>query len=352
MVAIPLGSNVAGGPTLTPAQTAALGGTSSAPTATTPTMSYTGITAPTGNSANPTLTQLNPGLNLSSMTTNAGGSLALPGAAGGGGAPLPASNDATLQATVSSVLGLQSTAVTDAANATAATTSAAGYAAEGDAYQTAADIAGQNATVAGIAGTVKGLQEQRATNVTLGAQRAGVAAAGFAASGSSLDLLRSSMQQGYVTQQLNDIQTTLTKGGYIEEQAASNAEQVAARSTSATATATAAADTTAANMARATAASETAALNNFLGSYTLTADQSLLLSPLAAADSIASGGTGSPAGPTLTPSGLPAGAAAAGAPWVPATQISNSTLLSRNPPTVVPFGSSLPPPPSFGFGFG
>src|SRR5579859_2581924 len=226
-------------------------------------------------------------------------SLAIPGAASGGGAPLPAAQDATLQATVSSILGLQSTAVTDAANATAANTSATGYEAEGGAYQTAADIATQNATVAGIGGTVKALQEQRATNVTIGAQKAGVAAAGFGAAGTSLDLLRSSMQQGYVTQQLTGIQTQLTKGGYIEEAAASAAEKAAAEGTAGAARATAASDTTAANMARATAASETAALNNFLGSYTLTADQSLLLSPLAAANSIANGGTGAPTGPSL-----------------------------------------------------
>src|ERR1700676_3337644 len=67
-------------------------------------------------------------------------SLTIPTTTGSGGT-IPTSSDALLQSTVSSILGYQSQAAIDAANAAAATTSAAGYTADRSAYQTAADIA-------------------------------------------------------------------------------------------------------------------------------------------------------------------------------------------------------------------
>ncbi len=191
-----------------------------------------------------------------------------------------ASNTSLLEGAVSSTLGFKSTAAEDTANATASTTSATGYAAEGTAYQTAADIAAQNAVIAQTSGDIKTLQEQRTLGITVGEQKAQVAASGFGASGSNLSLLRSSYQQGALTQQLTATQTALTKGGYLEEEAASLAEKKATDVTSTAATNAATGYTKASTTATANAANETAAINNYVGTGTLTADESLILAPL------------------------------------------------------------------------
>jgi len=193
---------------------------------------------------------------------------------------IPSTSNSLLTSTVSSILGLKSDAATSTANAAASTTQAAGYAAEGAAYGNAAGIAEQNAIVATLAGNVKGLQEQRTQRQTEGQQRAAAAANGFGASGSNLDIIRDSISQGYLTQQLTAMQTTLTKGGYQQEEAASVAEENAAIATGNAATAAATSYTAASKLSTANAANETAALNNFIGTSTLTADQSLILSPL------------------------------------------------------------------------
>src|SRR5712691_2630277 len=193
----------------------------------------------------------------------------------------------TLKGTVSDILGLQSTAATDKAAAAAATTQAAGYTAEAGAYGNAADIATQNAIIANVAGDIKSYQQQRAVTMTLGEQQAQTAAAGFGASGSSLDILLSSLQQGYLTQQLTATQTSLTAGGYLEEAAASQAEKEAAKATAAAATATSASYTTAGSLATANAAAATAALNKFIGTGTLTTAEKLILAPLSNTTGIA-----------------------------------------------------------------
>lgn len=196
------------------------------------------------------------------------------------GGAIPSSSNTLLEGAVSDVLGLKGTAVTDTAAATAATTQATGYDAEGKAYDTSQEIANQNAVVAGVAGGIKTLQEQRSLDALVGTQQSQVAAAGFGAAGSSLDILRSSLQQGYLTQQLTATQTALTKGGYLQEAAASAAQSKATAVTAAAARDTAAAYTAAAATSTANAAKETAALNDFTSTATLTADQKLILSPL------------------------------------------------------------------------
>lgn len=194
--------------------------------------------------------------------------------------PGAAVDTTALHSTVSDILGLKATAVTDTANAAASTTQAAGYAAEGAAYGTAAEVANQNAFLSEISGSVKTLQEQRALTRSLGEQTAQIAASGFAASGSNLDILRSSLQEGYITQQLTAVQTALQKGGYLEEAAAAKAEQAATDVTSKAATSQAAASTAASTTSTANAAAETASLNKFLSTATLTSAQKAILDPL------------------------------------------------------------------------
>lgn len=205
---------------------------------------------------------------------------------------IPQSSNPILEGAVSSLLGLKSTAAVDTANATAAGVQVTGYTTEGNAYQTASDIAQQNAAVAGVSGQVQELQEARATRTTIGEQKAQVAASGFGASGSNLDILRASLQQGYLTQQLTRTQTTLNQGGYLEESAAAQAEKAATSVTAGAAAAAATSYTSAAALATANAANATAALNQFIGTGTLTADQQLILAPL----------TATPGQPTTIPS--------------------------------------------------
>ena len=217
------------------------------------------------------------------------------------GAAIPETSDTLLSGSVSNILNLQATATTDTAaatadtaNATAATTSATGYTAEGASYQTSADIAAQNAVTAQLAGQVTTLQEARTMRTTEGEQQAAVAGSGFGASGSSLDIIRSSLQQGYLTQQLNTLTATETAGGYLEEQSAALAEKAATKVSADAATALASSDTTAAstattagNLATANAASETSALKAFIGTSPLSTGQQLIVSPLTTSGTLA-----------------------------------------------------------------
>src|SRR6266851_5617259 len=83
-----------------------------------------------------------------------------------------AADTSALKGTVSDILGLTSTAATDTAAATGATTQAEGYKAEAGAYQNASDIAAQNAVIAGIAGDIKSAQQARTVRTTIGTQQA------------------------------------------------------------------------------------------------------------------------------------------------------------------------------------
>lgn len=172
--------------------------------------------------------------------------------------------DAALRASVSDILGLDKEAFTDKTAATAAGIQTTGYGKDADAYGKAADIAGGNAQLEEAAGAVQEYQQQREINATIGTQRADVAAAGFKESGSNVDLLRSSLQQGYLTTQLTRTQTNLTEGGYLEQQQAGLAEQQGARTASDAAAAARDAYTSAGSLATANAANETAALNSYI----------------------------------------------------------------------------------------
>lgn len=175
-----------------------------------------------------------------------------------------ATDTAMLRGTVADILGLQSKASIDNANAGASDIQATGYQAESGAYQNVADIAANNATVAGVAGGIKLLQENRALRTTMGSQRADVAAAGFGNSGSSLDLMRSSIQQGALTRQFTNIQTAQTQGGYLEEGAAAGAEVAGANMASSAASALAKQQRASGELATANAANETAALGQYM----------------------------------------------------------------------------------------
>jgi len=219
--------------------------------------------------------------------------------------PSPAEQTALIKASVADILGLTTTAAEDTANATASGIQAQGYQAELSAYNTVGAIAGQNATIAGIAGDIKALQTARSVQQTIGAQKAAVAAAGFGAAGSSLDLLRHSVQEGYLADQLVRTQSALTQGGYLEEGAASQAEAAGAQMASQAALALQASQAAAGQLAKANAANETTALTTYLAGLAPTPESALAtgvlsLAPNASATTTTGTATAAP-GSTANP---------------------------------------------------
>lgn len=90
--------------------------------------------------------------------------------------------------------------------------------------QKAAQYATENAGIAEASGRVKQLQAERQIYQVIGGQQADVAGAGFAKSGSALDLMRSSVEQGALTKALLENQTQIEVRGYRQEAEAKLAE--------------------------------------------------------------------------------------------------------------------------------
>lgn len=84
-------------------------------------------------------------------------------------------------------------------------------------YLLAADLATQNERFTEQSTAIKQMQTERQNQLVLGGQQADVAGAGFEASGSALDLLRDSAQQGALTKQVAAQQGLITEAGYKEQ---------------------------------------------------------------------------------------------------------------------------------------
>lgn len=99
--------------------------------------------------------------------------------------------------------------------------------AEAKEYTLASELATQNEKFTETSTAIKEAQQSRELTQTLGGQQADVAGAGFAESGSSLDLLRDSASQGALTHAVLGQQGLITEAGYTE-QAKSYADMSAA----------------------------------------------------------------------------------------------------------------------------
>jgi hypothetical protein len=110
--------------------------------------------------------------------------------------------------------------------------SSQGDQAEGNAYGKAAKIDTQNEEIAKQAGQIQQTQEQRQAFQVEGATQAQVGGAGFAASGSSLDIMRSSAQQASLQKQLITAQTQINVNNYAEQAAANKGMEAAANAAS------------------------------------------------------------------------------------------------------------------------
>jgi hypothetical protein len=114
-------------------------------------------------------------------------------------------------------------AVSDIFGAIGSFASAKGYKAAAGASEQSAEIAAQSARIQGV-------MADRQITKTLGGQRADIAGAGLKASGSALDLVRDSAQQGSLTKQLIANQGAINVLGYQAEAANYNAMATAAKS--------------------------------------------------------------------------------------------------------------------------
>jgi hypothetical protein len=88
---------------------------------------------------------------------------------------------------------------------------------EGQEYGLAGNLASQNSAYTEQSTAIKLAQQNRELLLNLGGQKADTAAGGFAASGSSLDLLRDSAAQGSIVQQTLAKQGQITEAGYQEQ---------------------------------------------------------------------------------------------------------------------------------------
>lgn len=112
-----------------------------------------------------------------------------------------------------------------------------GYQAQASGYREAARISGISGGIAGQASAIQAVQADRDLYKVLGAQRADIGAAGLAASGSALDVIRDSAAQGGLTKQLIGRQSAITSLGYQQEQSSYQAQAAAADASAASAAA-------------------------------------------------------------------------------------------------------------------
>jgi len=108
---------------------------------------------------------------------------------------------------------------------------AKGAYASASSYGEASNIAEQNALLTREATKIKEQQLQRQIYQSLGATKAQVGGAGFAASGSALDILKSSASQGAITKAMVSEQGAITELSYEEQAAQFRGMQNAALST-------------------------------------------------------------------------------------------------------------------------
>ena len=108
-------------------------------------------------------------------------------------------------------------AVSDIFAGFATQTKAAGDYAEASEYNLAADYANQEAQFTKQSTAISEFQQQRELTKSLGETVADTAGAGFATSGSAIDLLRGSASQGALQQAVTGEQGLISEAGYREQ---------------------------------------------------------------------------------------------------------------------------------------
>lgn len=131
-------------------------------------------------------------------------------------------------------------AVSDIFAASALRAKARGARMEAKEYDLARNLSLENAQFAETSTAIKEHQLQRSIEATVGQQQADIAANGFAASGTAIDLLRDSVAQGALTKAVAQHQGIIEEDAYKEQAASyalmSEAAQEAARASDKAAT--------------------------------------------------------------------------------------------------------------------
>lgn len=141
---------------------------------------------------------------------------------------ISAEEQASLQAQ-----GLQIQSQGTQISAEAAQLQAQGDIAEGQEYTQAQQLAQQQAQYTAASTAIQSVQQQRQVTMTIGAQQAAAGASGLASSGSALDVMNESAQQGALANAVLKTQGLITEAGY-NEQAASYKLMAGAAQTAAT----------------------------------------------------------------------------------------------------------------------
>lgn len=110
---------------------------------------------------------------------------------------------------------------------------AQGDLAEAASYDKASALATQNEQFTEQSTAIKQMQQSREISMAIGKQQSEVAGSGFESSGSALDLLRDSAQQGALTKQVLGQQGLITEAGYKEQAESYDIMSAAAKSTAA-----------------------------------------------------------------------------------------------------------------------
>ena len=110
---------------------------------------------------------------------------------------------------------------------------AQGDLAEATNYDLAGSLAAQNEQFTRTSTAIKAAQNERETYLTLGGQRADVAGAGLAASGSALSLMAESASQGSLMKSVTEQQGLINEASYEEQQKSYQTLASAARNTAA-----------------------------------------------------------------------------------------------------------------------
>ncbi len=195
----------------------------------------------------------------------------------------------------------------DTGAAAAYNITAAGDANEANLYDQAAGVGTTNAATELVSGQLQEFQNTRQLMNTIGSQKAGYAGAGFQDSGTTLDVARSSLQQGLLQNQVIGENSNLAAGGYLEQAVANTAAGAAANTAGAAASANAATATTLAGLNTAAAATTSNFINQ-IPNNTVTA---------------------TPTGITITPPGGAPGQKIGSTPWNPVVNTWNSTTSPR-----------------------
>jgi hypothetical protein len=111
-------------------------------------------------------------------------------------------------------IGSAGGAVQDLFAADAHRSKAQGLRIQADSYDRSAEFSEQSAQFTKTSTEIKQAQLDRDIYKTLGGQAADVAGAGFAASGSALDILRDSASQGALTKAVGSLQGLITEEGF------------------------------------------------------------------------------------------------------------------------------------------